>query len=250
MFKSIIIKTLHKELDIGFLAECLFFYDKVYFFPKKGDLEILLRTQGYSTIQALIDMGVLYIYIPTNFIGVSNMEGAHTLLLAHTETRDIREQEILDSCQSFRNPRKIAKKFRDKIGEYRHDNKIMDFLAEEVKDHRLIKDIAVKALGSFDDINNYAINDIGYSFVLRDNKRTVDLVTTLNLDNINNSFRKRNPGCYYEFDANAVLLPLVSGIEDITIAKKYDSEISTGIMSDFIIRVFPYSRNPITCHKL
>lgn len=235
MFESIIIKTLHKEFDLGFFAECLFFYNKVYFFPKKGDLEILMRTQGYSTIHELIDMGILEIYISTNMLGTSNREGAHTLELVHTTTRDIREYEIFNSCKSFKSSKKIARGFRDKIDEFRHDSVIMDHLAEAVCDHRLIKDIAVKALDSFDDINNYAINDIGFSFFLRDDKRTVDLVTNLDFNKINSSFSNKNLKYNCDFDANAVLLPLISGIEDITIASKYDSEISTGVMSDFVI---------------
>ncbi len=131
MFDSITIKINNPSnpLDIGYLAECLLFYDKTNLLIDKDSLIVLFKTCGVDEIKTLIERGNLSILTKGNILGSGQTGDVFFVDLFSAQKVDKHYKVFYDAFFSLYGKqgksRRNAKRFVDLTHSYKYDSQVL-----------------------------------------------------------------------------------------------------------------------------
>lgn len=240
MFDSITIKTnsFSNPLDIGYLAECLLFYDKTNLLIDKDSLILLFRTCGVDEIKTLIERGNLSLLTKGNILG-SGQNGNDFFVDLFTVKNVDKHYEIFYDVffslfEKKGKSRRNAIRFADLTHPYKYDSQVLAAIRESINDKAFIRQIIN---GFYKDIGidkEFIGKEWSYDFVAIDDyyfRHT----TSLDIENLKAVASKSNLN--FDFSPNSLLLELSESLGDIQIAINNNSEIFTTPISSKIINL-------------
>lgn len=240
MFESITIKINNPSnpLDIGYLAECLLFYDKTNLLIDKESLTNLFRLCGVDEIYELIQRGYLSIQTRANILGAGQREDTFFVdLFSATNVDKHREtfyEAFLGLYGKQGKARRNSQKFINCTSAYVCDNKVVKDIKDSINDKALIKQIIndfICQIGLEKDV-------IGehwfYEFFPIDNY-SFKHKTNLNLEYIKNVAKAKQ--FHFDFSPTSLLLNLSESLGDVYLSEFNKSEIFTTPLNSQIINL-------------
>lgn len=239
MLDSITIKTNTpaNPLDIGYLAECLLFYDKTNLLVDKESLPMLFRFCGVNEIQELIERGCLSIFTKDNILGASKTGEIYSADLFSILNVDVHYRLFLETFSSL---------YEGKLGKAkRNANRFSEITNSFVYDSIVIEDItsSIKDVGFTRQIISRFINELGLEkeFVGKDwyydfipiNEHQFTHTTNLDLDRL--KLISEEQKMHFDFSPGSFVLDLSESLGDIQVAIKNNSEIFTTPVNSNII---------------
>lgn len=238
MFESITLKTSTptNPLDIGYLAECLLFYDKTNILVDKTSLPKLFELCGVNEIHELIQRGVLSVQTRGNILGAGVRGNSFFVDLFSVTNADMHErafhEAFLELFGKRGKARRYANKFISSTSSYIYDANVVQDIRTSISDEMFIKQIINNFLarmgiekGLIGEKWFYEFNPIdNYSYTHR---------TNLNLEILKEI--SINKQIHFDFSPSSLLLELAESFGDIYIAESNKSEIfSTSHHSEII----------------
>jgi hypothetical protein len=239
MFDTITIKTNTpaNPLDIGYLAECLLFYDHTKLFVDSNSIKELVISCGESEIQELIERGLLSIFTEGNILGGATHKDIYSVELLtplsenlHLRAYDKVFNSIYDNQRG--KARRHALKFASITNEYKFSQNIIDGIEKAIIDTKYIKQIINSFLLEIDLEKEYIGESWVYDFHQVDEHKFTHQ-TNLDLERLNTIATKKKLN--FDFTPSTLLLFLANSFGDIQVACDYNSEICTTPVNSTII---------------
>ena len=183
MFHSITINLDHTNHTFGNIVECLLFYDEVNLIVGIDGMAKLWRAIGPNDLQRLCDYG-LHIYVLIDPITCAAIPGqGEDIWTFFLQNEDMRQRvfekalkELYGTEQLGAEQKNIASRYRELSNEYRHSNKALAEVHEDIYKHFVHKKILqaqLEEIGSsmsmFDPANKYEFRPAKKGFVYRTN---------------------------------------------------------------------------------
>lgn len=240
MFDSITIKINNPSnpLDIGYLAECLLFYDKTNLLIDKDSLIVLFKTCGVDEIKTLIERGNLSILTKGNIIGSGQKGNDFFVDLFTAQNVDKHYEIFYDAFFSLYGKqgksRRNAKRFVDLTHSYKYDSQVLVAIRESINDKAFVRQIINSFYKDIGIDKEFIGKEWSYDFVAIDDY-SFRHVTSLDIENLKIVANEHN--LHFDFSPSSLLLDLSESLGDIQIAINNNSEIFTTPISSKIINL-------------
>lgn len=234
MFQAITIKskeTSGQQIDIGFLAECLLFYENINLLGDKNTLPELFDLCGINEVRELIKNGRLNLFVREDIIGASSF-GNDLFDLQTWKSDAIKQEKILnETFESLIGKSNESNKLTQEFMELTKPFEYNDGILEEIKSDLQDKDYISKAISSC--INfwnpNKKINPQEIQAQYFESGQfgpftTYKFETNINLEE------------FKDVNASSVILNIAEARGDIHIASHFNSEIADKPIYSSLIR--------------
>ena len=239
MFDSITIKTNTpaNPLDIGYLAECLLFYDKTNLLVDTESLPTLLRHCGVNEVQELIERGWLSIFSKDNILGSSKKGELYSVDLFSILNVDVHYRLFFETFSNLYEgkqgkARRNARRFSKIANSFIYDSSVIDDIKNSLKDPGFTRQIINRFISEIGLEKEFIGKKWYYDFVpVNDHEFTHE--TNLDLERFKVIAEKQK--IYFDFSPDSLILNLAESFGDIQVAIKNDSEIFTTPINSNII---------------
>lgn len=218
MFDSITIKLNDSSnpLDIGYLAECLLFYEKTNLLVDKKSLIELLRFCGVNEVYELIQRGVLSIQTKGNILGAGQRDSLYFVDLFSVTNIDKHYETFYDAFfevyEKRGKARRNAQRFIQASSPYVYDKKVVKDIRDSVINNFLVKKIINNFIKQIGLEEEFLGKEWNYNFVLTPNNSFVHN-TNIDLDSLNK--RAVSINRFIDFSPSSLILNLSESIGDI-----------------------------------
>lgn len=241
MFDTITIKTNTpaNPLDIGYLAECLLFYNKTNLLVDKESLPTLLRHCGVNEVQELIERGWLSIFSKDNLFGASQKGEFYSVDLFSALNVNVHYRLFFETFSSLYEgkqgkARRNARKFSKVTNSFVYDSSLIDDIENSLRDPGFTRQIISRLISEIGLEKEYIGKEWYYDFVPVNNHEFTH-VTNLDLERFKIIAEKQKN--YFDFSPGSLILDLAESFGDIQVALKNGSEIFTTPVNSTIIRL-------------
>jgi len=238
MFDSITIKINNpaNPLDIGYLAECLLFYNKTNLLIDKDSLTQLFRYCGVDEILELIERGNLSLQTRVNMLGAGQTEDLYSVNLISATNVDTHYRTFYEAFFSLYEKqgksRRNAKRFINTSSAYKYNNNVIKDIRDSINDKLFVKQIINSFIKKVGAENEFLGKEWFYEYIPV-GENYYKHYTNINLDKLKDLSIQKN--LHFDFSPNSFLLNLSESLGDIYIAESNNSEIlTTPISSDII----------------
>ncbi len=239
MLDSITIKiNSSNPLDIGYLAECLLFYNNTNLLIDKDSLTKLFRLCGVDEIKYLIEKNNLSIHTKENIFGAGTKNNLFFIDLMTVQNVDKHFEIIYEAFYNLYE--KQGKARRNALGfasithSYRYNPDILIDIRDSIRETEFIRQI----INSFLKEINYEKEFLGkewfYDFKDVDGY-TFEHITNLNLEKLKEIATINN--VHFDFSPTSLMLDLAESYGDIQVALNNNSEIFTTSHNSKIINL-------------
>lgn len=222
MFKSIAIRRQNTHapevpIDIGFLLECLLFYQTVEVIADHKILGQLVSVFGPKYLQELLEMRCLRIIYTEDFSAIHSRKQAgneiHNLALFSAPHRSLQE-EIRRQCVQLTGRdgkgRRLARRLEDFITPVRHEPQFQSAVAKLLDDHEFVRSAAELIVRQW--APEYPVSEpILFNCIRKEEGFMV--ATNLDFVSLNSSFHRRVPPSVASISP-ALLLSQITSSED------------------------------------
>lgn len=240
MLDSITIKINNPSnlLDIGYLAECLLFYDKTNILIDKDSLTELFRFCGIEEIYELIQRGNLSILTKGNILGAGKKEDLYFVDLFSAQNVDKHYQTIYEALFSIYEKqgkaRRNAQRFDKITSSFKYDTRVLDDIRSSINDNFFVKQIIngfIKELGAE---KEFLGKEWYYDYIPVD-EYSYRHVTNIDLDKLNALALEKK--LHFDFSPSSLILNMSESFGDIQVALSNNSEIFTTPIDSQIINL-------------
>lgn len=239
MLDSVTIKiNTSNPLDIGYLAECLLFYNKTNLFIDSDSLSNLFRLCGVDEIRYLIEKDNLSIYTKGNVFGAGTKNNLFFIDLMTVQNVDKHYEILYDAFYNLYEKqgkaRRNALRFASLTHSYRYNPEILIDIRDSIRETGFIRQI----INSFFKEINYDKEFLGkewfYDFKDIDGY-TFEHITNLNLEKFREIAIINN--LHFDFSPTSLMLCLAESYGDMQVAVNNNSEIFTTSNNSKIINL-------------
>lgn len=238
MFESITIKINNSSnpLDIGYLAECLLFYDKTSLLIDKDSLTNLFRLCGVDEIYELIQRGNLSIQTRGNILGAGQREDTFFVDLFSATNVDKHRETFYDAFLGLYGKqgkaKRNAQRFISMTSPYVCDNNVVKDIKDSIKDKALIKKIINNFICQIG-LENEVIGEQWFYEFLPIDSYSFKHKTNLNLEFIKDVANAKQ--FHFDFSPTSLLLNVSESLGDVYLSEYNKSEIFTTPLNSQII---------------
>lgn len=239
MFESITLKInkYSNPLDIGYLAECILFYDKVYLLIDKDSLIDLFRKCGVESIKILIERGNLILSIRRNMLASSMVDNdLYSVNLFSSSNPNFEFNVFNDVFLKFYErkgkARRSANQFLDISSAYSYNKRVLQDIQNTLGDRSFVRKVILRLLSDLSLDKEIIGTEWNYDFIWED-QGSYRFQSNLDLGRIKEISSKEGFG--FDFSPGAMLLFLAESIGDIHISSDNNSEIFTTPISHRIV---------------
>lgn len=237
MYESIAIGrqeiTTGSPLDLGFLAECLVFYQKVHVVTDVDTFKFLVRTCGPDVLSQLFEMGSLELEFFDNMTGASTIDTGtsterHDLITIGTNeqrfpqvARHVLEEMVGPSGKGFS---KLFQRFSKYVSRSEYTRSILIEARTDIRDESYVSS-AVRSLLAYAAPEYIAPEPlifkptVGFDELIR-------VTTNIDFKAANLSYHKHVPPEHSSLSAAFILVHMLDTKRDIEIASKHSSDIA------------------------
>ncbi|MEK0336859.1 MAG: hypothetical protein QQN41_05420 [Nitrosopumilus sp.] len=244
MFKSIYFSTQNKQdsnnpIDIGWLVECMFFYERTTVIANTSILVQLFRYFGIERIIELIEEGLIqliytesHVGIITNTInGVQYHDTCQFTSPQHTYQNEIRKICIEVKGSPGRG-RRAARRIEDKIEVQHHENIIFEGARNSFVDQNYISLAAKQVLASLvPELPELSST----TFSTNKTPKGIEVISNINFDSVNKIYHKRVSPSHSTITPALILSHLLDVESELYFSSNNLSEIAASSLSAKLI---------------
>ena len=240
MLDSITIKINNpaNPLDIGYLAECLLFYEKTNLLIDKDSLSQLFRFCGIDEIYELLERGNLSILTKGNILGAGQRGDLYFVDLLSAQNVDKHYQTIyealFDIYEKQGKSRRNTQRFIRKTDSYKYDTNVLNDIRESITDSFFVKQIINRFINEIGAEKDFLGKEWFYNYIPIDGY-SFKHETNIDIEELNGIALKKN--LHFDFSPSTLILNLSESLGDIQVALNNNSEIFTTPVNSQIINL-------------
>jgi hypothetical protein len=233
MFKNICIKPNESlfPTDIGFVAEALFYYEKVILIAATDTIPLLIQKIGLETLIELLNRGNLRILLRENMlgtvsqeVGTGNIVNDVVLFTSPALTVDeILFRGIFKATDRRGYSKRAASRLNKIIESIQYENQICDYIRNDLDDERFVKQSIIGIIQELNPEIRISPSDIEYKKIKTD--KGFFFSTNLNYAEINRSIPNNPDG--KRISSTNLVLGIQETRGDMHLASSLNAEIAT-----------------------
>jgi hypothetical protein len=244
MFNSICIRPHSKlatdrPIDIGLLAECMLFYDKVNVIANRQMLKQLIIDCGFDTLIELLELGLLDISYTENFTGIhstsTKLGQVHRPIIFRSpqhKFQDVLPKLLIEITGKEGKGRRSARRIKPLLKVIDYPNTLTEETQKDFENPAYMSK-AIPTLLTLLVPEFKPDNSVKFKIITTDKGLIVE--SNINLEKLNEFYHRRVPPSHSSITYAHILSHIMNANSDLYFSANYLSEISTDIINSSLL---------------
>jgi hypothetical protein len=228
------------QIDPGFLAESLIFYDTVYVAASRGVIRQLIQVCGPEVLVELVERGnlrVLYEHemcaVRTNNSGSTNeLHAPVAVSLVGGEAQNEVPPIFIESLGKEGRGRRLARRFLDRTETIPHFDELIPLVKEDIRDHEYLRGAVEQFLVQY--VPEYPRKE-PIEFIVDEEGEWFRVRTNMNFEIANRYYHTRIPSQHSSLTSAYLLAHVVNARHAIMLSSRYQTELALDTLQSSLV---------------